>query len=161
MNARIVVVESSAHAHRLAGDRPSIVIQPMQSDAASFQDILNRLDLAMRSSAPSLDRIILGSVRIDFRRRRVLAPSGAIHLTAQEFELLRYLAERADAVVSRDELLRNVWKYADTPLTRSVDNAVARLRKKIEPRPQKPEFLHTVHGDGYCLTPTTEAAKSA
>ena len=161
MNARIVVVESGALANRLAGDGRSIVIQPIQSDTASFQDILNRLDLALRSAAPALDRIVLGRVTVDFRRRRVLSPGGGIHLTAQEFELLRYLAERSDAVVSRDELLRNVWKYADTPLTRSVDNAVARLRKKIEPRPQKPEFLHTVHGDGYCLTPTTEAAKSA
>ena len=161
MNARIVVVEGGSHFHRLAGDRPSIVIQPAQADSASFQDILNRLDIALRYAAPALDSIVLGSVIVDFRRRRVGSPGGPIHLTAQEFELLRYLAERADTVVSRDELLRNVWKYADTPLTRSVDNAVARLRKKIEPRPQRPMFLHTVHGDGYCLTPITEAAESA
>jgi DNA-binding response OmpR family regulator len=54
--------------------------------------------------------------------------------------------------VERDELLREVWGYASAPNTRSVDQAVVRLRKKIEPDPQHPSFIHTVFGNGYCLT---------
>ena len=74
-------------------------------------------------------------------------------LSHREFEVLRYLAERHGHVVSRSELLSQVWSYPDTPITRSVDHAIARLRKKIEPDPRHPRFIHTVHGDGYCLTP--------
>ena len=67
--------------------------------------------------------------------------------------MLRYLAERRGHVVSRSELLSQVWSYADSAITRSVDHAIARLRKKIEPDLRHPRFIHTVHGDGYCLTP--------
>jgi DNA-binding response OmpR family regulator len=87
--------------------------------------------------------------------------SRTLHLTHREFELLRYLAERPGRVVHRDELLRDVWGYPDTPLTRSVDHAIARLRKKIERDAGHPRFIHTVHGDGYCLTPAGAAAGRA
>jgi Response regulators consisting of a CheY-like receiver domain and a winged-helix DNA-binding domain len=56
-------------------------------------------------------------------------------------------------VVHRDELLKDLWGYAQQPFTRSVDTAMARLRKKIEADAHHPRFIHTVHGDGYCLTP--------
>ena len=68
-----------------------------------------------------------------------------------EFEILRYLSERRDRVVHRDELLREIWGIVDGSTTRSVDFAVARLRRKIEPN-SEPRFLRTVHGDGYSLT---------
>jgi DNA-binding response OmpR family regulator len=56
--------------------------------------------------------------------------------------------------VYRKELLRAVWGYPDDSAnTRSVDHAIARLRKKLEPNPEEPKFIHTVHGDGYTLTP--------
>jgi hypothetical protein len=61
--------------------------------------------------------------------------------------------ERHERVVHRNELLREVWGYLDMSDTRSVDHAIARLRKKIEPGAHRPRFTHTVHGDGYCLTP--------
>ena len=76
-----------------------------------------------------------------------------IHFTHREFEVLRYLAERPDRVVHRDELLHEVWGYLDVPLTtRSVDNTIARLRKKIEQDPHRPQFIRTAHGDGYVLS---------
>ena len=89
---------------------------------------------------------------IDFRTLRAWAGDQDLDLTHREFELLRYLAERQEVVVDRDELLREVWGYASAPHTRSVDQAIVRLRKKIEPDPQHPVFIHTVHGNGYCLT---------
>jgi two-component system alkaline phosphatase synthesis response regulator PhoP len=56
-------------------------------------------------------------------------------------------------VVHRDELLRHVWGSPDAPLTRSVDNAILRLRRKIEPDVHHPRFIHAVVGGGYSLTP--------
>jgi two-component system alkaline phosphatase synthesis response regulator PhoP len=73
-------------------------------------------------------------------------------LTHREFEVLRYLAEREGRVVHRQELLREIWGYVDTPATRSVDHAIARLRKKIERDPRNPDYIRTAHGGGYCLT---------
>jgi DNA-binding response OmpR family regulator len=79
-------------------------------------------------------------------------------LTHREFVLLKYLAERPGRVVSRDELLREVWEYPDPGITRAVDHAVNRLRGKIEPDPQQPQFIHTAVGIGYLLTPEGRSA---
>jgi hypothetical protein len=70
-----------------------------------------------------------------------------------EASLVADLAEREGQVVHREELLKELWGFVQTPFTRSVDTAVARLRKKIESDAHRPRFIHTVHGDGYCLTP--------
>ena len=67
------------------------------------------------------------------------------------------MAGRPHTIVSRDELLRAVWGYPDTAATRAVDHAIARLRKKIEDKPHKPRYIHTVHGDGYYLAPDGQA----
>lgn len=75
--------------------------------------------------------------------------------SAQEVEPApqHYVAERPGRVVHRDEPLRAVWGYPAAPSTRSVDHAIARRRKKIETDPHRPRFIHTAHGDGYCVTP--------
>jgi DNA-binding response OmpR family regulator len=104
-----------------------------------------------------VDRLVLGSVIVDFQAQRVTNKGHEIQLTHREFNLLRYLSERMDRVVYREELLREVWGYSDSPITRSVDHAIWRLRKKIEPQPHRPLYIHTVHGDGYCLTSTETA----
>jgi two-component system, OmpR family, response regulator VicR len=104
-----------------------------------------------RRGRDSVDQVKLGRVIVDFRGLRAQRESRDLHLTHREFELLLYLAERPERVVHRDELLREVWGYLAEPTTRSVDLAVARLRKKIEEDPHRPRFIVTVHGDGYCL----------
>ncbi len=102
------------------------------------------------------DRLTLGDVSIDFKSQSATRAGQALHLTHREFELLRFLAARAGRVVHRGELLRGVWGYPDdSATTRSVDHAIARLRRKIEPQSDQPRFIHTVHGDGYSLTPGT------
>ena len=85
-----------------------------------------------------------------FRLRR--CGTGAISDFAAEFDVLAYLAEREGRVVNRAELLREIWGFPDEPLTRAVDYAIRRLRRKIEPDPHHPQYIHTVHGDGYSLT---------
>jgi DNA-binding response OmpR family regulator len=73
-------------------------------------------------------------------------------LTHREFDVLRLLAAHQGQVVYRDELLREVWGVLYDTTARSVDHAIARLRKKIERDPHHPRFVRSVRGDGYCLT---------
>ncbi len=118
-----------------------------------LDELLARVHAVLRRASPGVARVVLGEVTVDFAMLAAWSPRGAIHLTHLEFELLRYLAERPSRVVHRSELLREVWGYPDEPNTRSVDYVVARLRKKVERDPSSPRFIHTVHGDGYQLTP--------
>lgn len=126
-----------------------------------LEELVARIQAVLRRARPAVDRLVLGEVVIDLTRLQAWASGREFHLTHREFEVLRYLAERERCVVSRNELLREIWGYLDHPTTRSVDHAVARLRKKIERDPHHPRFLHTVHGDGYCLSPDTPAPESA
>jgi DNA-binding response OmpR family regulator len=119
-------------------------------DTAEF---LARVRAVLRRARPAVSRIRLGSVTIDFIKKHASHGRRTIPLTHREFELLSYLADRRDIVVHRNELLRAVWGYLDTDVvTRTVDFAVARLRRKIEGDPHHPQFIRTVHGDGYCLS---------
>ena len=117
-----------------------------------IEELLARVHAVLRRARAEVDRLVLGDVNVDLQSQRATSGKQVVSLTRRECDLLRYLAARRDRVVYRDELLREVWGYPDAPLTRSVDSAVARLRKKIEPDPHHPLFIHTVHGDGYCLT---------
>jgi DNA-binding response OmpR family regulator len=120
-------------------------------------ELLARIRAVIRRTRSEVDQLALGTVFIDFVALHATNGSRPLHLTRKEFDLLHYLAERSDRVVYRDELLREIWGYPETPNTRSVDHAIARLRKKIEDDPRHPRFVLTVHGDGYQLhvTPTS------
>jgi DNA-binding response OmpR family regulator len=78
-------------------------------------------------------------------------------MTAQEFKLLRFLSRSVDRVVSREELLNEVWGYQNYPSTRTVDNHILRLRQKLEPDPARPRFFVTVHSAGYKFVPGNAA----
>lgn len=118
-----------------------------------LEEFLARVHAVLRRSRPTIDVLQLGSVSVDFQMLRATRDGHSMQFSHREFEMLRYLAERQGRVVSRNELLTQLWSYADKPVTRSVDHAILRLRKKIEPDPHNPRFIHTVHGDGYALTP--------
>lgn len=120
-----------------------------------LDELLARIQAVLRRSRRAVDRLVLGAVTVDFGALRATSGARELHLTHREFWVLRYLAERQDRVVHRDELLREIWGYLDVPpTTRSVDHAIARLRKKIEADPHRPRFIRTVHGDGYVLSVT-------
>jgi two-component system response regulator VicR len=126
-----------------------------------LEEFLARIRAVLRRTRPAVHAIVLGNVAIDLAALRATRGADRINLSHREFAIIQYLAEREGRVVSRQELLTQLWCYADMPITRSVDHAIARLRKKIEPDPRRPRFVHTVHGDGYCLTSHGQPAGTA
>lgn len=93
----------------------------------------------------------LGPVRVDLQGRLAHHPDRIEELTPIEVEILRYLAGRPGAAVERRQLLRDLWGLERRHATRTLDNHVARLRRKVEVDPARPAHLVTVHGIGYRL----------
>ncbi len=117
-------------------------------------ELLARIEALLRRSATSAtvhssDAYEFGEVMVDFRKAEVVRSGESVELSAREFQLLRYFIENRGSVLSRDELLNNVWGYDAMPSTRTVDVHVAWLRQKIEANPKHPEHIRTVHGMGY------------
>jgi DNA-binding response OmpR family regulator len=92
-----------------------------------------------------------GDITIRLRQRLVMRKGRRVPLSAREFELLRYLIAHRNEVVSREQLLRDVWGYHQLSVTRTVDNYIAKLRTQLEPKPHDPRYIFTVHGSGYQL----------
>lgn len=123
-----------------------------------LEELVARINAVLRRAAPTATAsITLGSVFVDFRSMRATQHSQEIHLTHREMEILRYLADHRGQTVHRDQLLTDVWGVSDGSTTRSVDFAIGRLRKKVEPEPSNPRYIRTVHGDGYCLTADSQS----
>ena len=131
----------------------------------SPKELLARVRRAMRrnlrrqsagagtDSASPHDLLVFGDVEIDFTSMEAKRAGKSVSMTAQEFKLLRFLSRSADRVVTREELLNEVWGYQNYPSTRTVDNHVLRLRQKLEPDPAHPRFFVTVHSAGYKFVP--------
>jgi len=128
----------------------------------SPKELLARVRRAMRragsnaqptshvSSKPIHHEVLtFGDAWIDFTSMEATRAGKPVILTSQEFKLLKYLAASAGKVVSREELLNDVWGYQNYPSTRTVDNHILRLRQKLETNPAEPRFLLTMHGAGY------------
>ena len=92
-----------------------------------------------------------GDVKVNVSQRLVTRKGKRLALSAREFELLRYLLAHRNEIVSREQLLRDVWGYHQLSVTRTVDNYIAKLRTQLEPRPHEPRYIVTVHGSGYQL----------
>ena len=117
-------------------------------------ELLARVEALLRRSATSAtihstDFYEFGDVFVDFRKSEVTLSGKLVDLSAREFQLLCYFIENRESLLSRDELLNNVWGYDVTPSTRTVDVHIARLRQKIEVNPKYPVHIRTVHGMGY------------
>jgi DNA-binding response OmpR family regulator len=124
----------------------------------SIRELLARVRALLRrtqAGKPAMpDELRFGDVWVDFRRYEASRSGKPLELTRKEFGVLRYLASRPGEVVTRDELLNEVWGYESYPTTRTVDNHIACLRAKIERDPAEPEYLRTVHGVGYKFVPS-------
>lgn len=94
-----------------------------------------------------------GSISVDFERMVLSRDGGEVALTPQEFKILKYFVQNPERVISREELLDEVWGLNCYPSTRTVDNHLARLRQKLEQDPATPRYFKTVHGVGYKFVP--------
>jgi two-component system alkaline phosphatase synthesis response regulator PhoP len=114
-------------------------------------ELMARIEVLLRRSVPRSGIGVhkFGPIRVDFRGTQVTRDGAEVYLTAREFQLLRYLIERAGTTLSRTEILREVWGYEGGTFSRTVDVHVASLRQKLEDMPKKPKWIVTVPGLGY------------
>jgi two-component system alkaline phosphatase synthesis response regulator PhoP len=112
---------------------------------ARIKAVLRRVSL--QSSPPELYRF--GDVEVNLRGNEVRRAGELVELSAKEFALLAYFIAHAGETLSRDRLLDAVWGYQNYPNTRTVDTHIVHLRQKVEPNPEEPRFIVTVHGTGY------------
>jgi DNA-binding response OmpR family regulator len=120
----------------------------------STQELLARVRALLRRTERAAHqplKLTLGDVTIDLARQTALRRRAPLHLTAKEFAMLRLLAGAEGEPVTREKFLDAVWGYTAFPTTRTVDNHIASLRAKIEPNPDAPQWIKTVHGVGYRL----------
>jgi DNA-binding response OmpR family regulator len=116
-------------------------------------------DAVAAANAPAAHELLsFGDTKIDFTSMVVTRSGKPLAFTAQEFKLLRYFARCPARVISRQELLNEVWGYENYPTTRTVDNHILRIRQKLEPDPAHPRYFLTMHGTGYKFAPSDGAA---
>ena len=92
---------------------------------------------------------VLRKVKINFKKMEATVSDVGIKLTRKEFDILEYLIKHEGEVVHRHDLLNEVWGYDKIPTTRTVDNFILDIRKKIEKEPSNPLFIKTISGVGY------------
>jgi DNA-binding response OmpR family regulator len=126
----------------------------------SVRELMARVRALLRRSQPGAngnpvlpDDLHFGGMDIDFRSYEARRNGEPVDMTRKEFAILRFLASRAGEVVTRDDLLNEVWGYESYPSSRTVDNHVAGLRAKLERDSSQPEHIKTVHGVGYKFVP--------
>jgi DNA-binding response OmpR family regulator len=121
----------------------------------SPRELLARVHAVLRRSERTAleERYSFDDVFIDFAKMELTRAGRSIALTPQEFKILKFFAQNTERVVSRDQLLNEVWGYNCYPSTRTVDNHILKLRQKLERDPTNPVHFLTVHGVGYKFVP--------
>lgn len=121
----------------------------------SPRELLARVRATLRRSqrAMVLDQFAFNDVSVDFAKMELKRSGELIEMTPQEFKVLKYFAQNPERVISREQLLNEVWGYDSYPTTRTVDNHIMNLRQKLEVDPGHPTHFRTVHGAGYKFVP--------
>jgi DNA-binding response OmpR family regulator len=121
----------------------------------SPRELMARVQAAIRRRRkPAVGHLYrFGECEIDFQKMTAHRSGKLVVLTAHEFKLLRFFTEHAERVLSREELLNEVWGYNFYPTTRTVDNQILKLRQKLETDPANPHHLLTIYGAGYKFIP--------
>lgn len=122
----------------------------------SPKELLARVRAVLRRTQPAskvIDKYAFDDVAIDFAKMELTRNGRSVPMTPQEFKIVKYFAQNPERVISRDELLNEVWGYNCYPSTRTVDNHILKLRQKLEKEPMNPVHFRTVHGAGYKFVP--------
>jgi two-component system alkaline phosphatase synthesis response regulator PhoP len=116
-------------------------------------ELLARIQALLRRAAaatpPAVGWCQFGDVTVDLAKERVYRAGIRLDLSEREYSVLKYLIDRKGTVVSRESLLADIWGYNPSTVTRTIDVHIAMLRQKLEPNPKSPEFILTVHMQGY------------
>lgn len=118
----------------------------------SLRELHARIKALLRRKAElkkDIDEYAFGNVHADFKKQEASKKGKPLKLSAMEFKILKYFIQHESEVITRDMLLDDVWGYEEFPTTRTVDNYILALRKKIEDNPSKPKHLLTIHTAGY------------
>ena len=123
----------------------------------SIRELIARIKAVLRRRGASVEKngkdksVSIGKLAINFSAYNASDSYGQVEMSHKEFEILNYLWSKRNSTVSRDEILRIIWGFDESPTTRTVDNFIVKLRQKIEENPNKPRTILTVHGIGYKL----------
>jgi DNA-binding response OmpR family regulator len=122
----------------------------------SLRELLARIKAILRrgglKNTTTTASTTIGRLNVNFETyTSSSATDPAIRMSHKEYDILHYLHQRKNEIVSRQDLLQHVWGYDESPTTRTVDNFIVKLRQKIEDDPNDPKIILTVHGTGYKL----------
>ena len=123
------------------------------TDLTNTRNVFLPRDATKASLTNSNDTFEFGEVKGSLSTMEIHRNGRPVTLTSKEFKTLVYLIKNPRRVISRDELLNEVWGYENYPCTRTVDNHILRLRKKLEAEPAHPKHFQTVHCAGYRFSP--------
>ncbi|MCK4890970.1 MAG: response regulator transcription factor, partial [Candidatus Aminicenantes bacterium] len=119
----------------------------------SLRELLARIKAHLRRTQRKKDVISdvysFGDVKIDFIRFKISCKERSYSLTSMEMDILKYLISHSGEVVTRENLLDKIWGFKSSPTTRTIDNHILKLRKKIEEDPAYPRYILSVYGEGY------------
>ncbi|MEW6456805.1 MAG: response regulator transcription factor [Acidobacteriota bacterium] len=118
----------------------------------STRELVARVKAILRRKIPKkieLDEYSFRNIHLDFKKQEAYKAGKKIKLSPKEFKILKFFVSHEGEVATRDMLLNEVWGYEVFPTTRTVDNFILSLRKKIEDNPSKPKHILTIHGSGY------------
>jgi DNA-binding response OmpR family regulator len=118
----------------------------------SIRELMARVKAVLRRASPqaaTAEVYRFSDVEVNVRSNEVLRGGQPVELSSKEFALLAYFVAHPAETLSRDRLLDAVWGYENYPTTRTVDAHIVHLRQKLEPNPEEPRFILTVHGSGY------------
>ncbi|MBI4474602.1 MAG: response regulator transcription factor [Acidobacteria bacterium] len=118
----------------------------------SIKELLARVRAHLRRASrqvADVDYYSFGNIEISFSRHQITKARQPLEFSPREFDILKYFIQRRGEAITRDQLLDAVWGYHNFPLTRTVDNHIAKLRQKIEDIPADPQYIITIHRVGY------------
>jgi DNA-binding response OmpR family regulator len=118
----------------------------------SIRELLSRVKALIRRSTyepGDIEEVSFAELKINFKKQEMVKGNNPVKLSATEYRILHYFIDHEGEVISRDKFLDEVWGYESFPTTRTVDNYIRSLRKKIEDDPTNPKHLLTVHKVGY------------
>jgi DNA-binding response OmpR family regulator len=149
----IVLVPKSAGSDKTTQKKPGS--NESVTGLIDTSDVCSPLDAAKGwlRNPNSTDTFEFGGVKGCFSTMEIHRNGRPVILTRKEFKMLVYLIKNPRRVISREELLNEVWRYENYPRTRTVDNHILKLRKKLEAEPAHPKHFHTVHSSGYRFLP--------